>query len=222
MGASRSLRAVLFDLDGTLVDSAPDLLGALAWLRRRLDLPARDYGGLRHHASRGALGIIEAGFSDQPGLDREQLRARFLDRYAEHYWVESRPFAGVDAMLEHLRSEGLSLAVVTNKVWRLADPLVAAAGWKTLLPCVIGGDTAVRPKPDPAPVLEACLRLGVSPDEALMVGDDIRDIEAGRRAGCRTAAATWGYVAPGEDPRSWGADHLLGQPDEIQEIISVF
>jgi phosphoglycolate phosphatase len=219
MGASRTLRAVLFDLDGTLVDSAPDLLAALAWLRQSHDLPPLDYAGLRHHASRGALGIIEAGFSDQPGLDREQLRARFLDRYAEHFWVESRAFPGVETMLERLRRQRLSLAVVTNKVWRLADPLVAAAGWKTLLPCVIGGDTACRPKPDPAPVLEACRRLGVCPDEALMVGDDIRDIKAGRTAGCQTAAATWGYVAPGQDPRSWDADHLLAHPEDIHKIV---
>lgn len=221
MVAPRTLRAVLLDLDGTLVDSAPDLLAALAWLRQIHGLPALDYADLRHHASRGALGIIEAGFSDQPALDRDQLRLQFLERYAQRFWVESRAFAGIESMLQQLRAQGLALAVVTNKVWRLAAPLVEAAGWDEVLPCVIGGDTASRPKPDPAPVLEACRRLDVSPAEALMVGDDVRDIEAGRSAGCRTAAATWGYVAPGQDPKSWGADHLLAHPEEILKVINL-
>lgn len=220
MGASRTIRAVLFDLDGTLVDSAPDLLSALAWLRRIHELPPLDYAGLRHHASRGALGIIEAGFADRPDLDREQLRARFLKRYGERFWVDSRAFAGVEDMLQQLHASGMALAVVTNKVARLAGPLVAAAGWDKALACVIGGDTAASPKPHPAPVLEACRRLGVHPGDALMVGDDPRDIQAGRRAGCLTAAATWGYVAPGQDPATWGADGLLQKPQEIHDLIS--
>ncbi len=219
MSPPRIIRAVLFDLDGTLVDSAPDLLAALAWLREVRGLAPLDYSLLRHHASRGALGIIEAGFSDQPGLDRERLRAEFLDRYARHFWVESRPFEGIETMLRQLHSDKLALAVVTNKVARLAVPLVAAAGWKSMLDCVIGGDTAPSPKPHPAPVLEACRRLGVHPGDAIMVGDDIRDIEAGRRAGCLTAAASWGYVAPGQDPRQWGADHLLTHPHQVSKLI---
>lgn len=220
MAASRSIRAVLFDLDGTLVDSAPDLLSALGWLRRAHGLPPLDYAALRHHAARGALGIIEAGFSDQPDLDRDRLRKDFIDRYAENFWVESHPFEGIEAMLHRLRANRLGLAVVTNKLWRLAAPLVAAAGWQEALSCVIGGDTTPMPKPHPAPVLEACRRLGVHPGQALMVGDDLRDIEAGRRAGCLTAAATWGYVAPGQDPRQWGADHLLDSPDQIHDMIN--
>lgn len=219
MAASRTIRAVLFDLDGTLVDSAPDLLAALAWLRQARGLTPLDYNALRHHASRGALGIIEAGFPDRPELDRERLRAEFIDRYARYFWVESGIFEGIGSMLERLRANGMALAVVTNKLSRLALPLVAAAGWVDTFGCVIGGDTANRPKPHPAPVLEACRRLGVHPGDAMMVGDDQRDIEAGKLAGCLTAAATWGYIAPGESPREWGADHLLTHPNDVHEYI---
>ncbi|MFP4207514.1 MAG: HAD family hydrolase [Wenzhouxiangella sp.] len=217
---SRTIQAVLFDLDGTLVDSAPDLLAALAWLRRSHGLPALDYPALRHHASRGALGIIEAGFADCPELDRQALRQAFVERYAERYWVESRAFDGIEALLVTLQTAGLGLAVVTNKLWRLAAPLVAAAGWEDIFACVIGGDTTAQPKPHPAPVLEACRRLGIHPGNAIMVGDDVRDIEAGRQAGCLTAAATWGYIAPGQDPRQWPVNHHLAQPKDLHLILN--
>lgn len=219
---ARTIRAVLFDLDGTLVDSAPDLFAALAWLRADHGLPALQYQALRHYASRGAMGMIEAGFADQPGLDRELLRERFLEFYAGNLWVHSRPFEGVERALDELREAGLGLAVVTNKMFSLAQPLIRAAGWQDRFGCVVGGDTAARPKPHPAPVLEACRRLAVHPGEALMVGDDARDISAGSRAGSLTAAATWGYVAPGENPSAWAADGLLSDPSELLSIISYF
>ena len=211
---------MLFDLDGTLVDSAPDLFAALASLRAQRGLAPLEYESLRHYASRGAMGMIEAGFDDQPGLERETLRKEFLEYYAGNLWVDSKPFDGVEQALNQIAEKGLGLAVVTNKITRLAQPLVRAAGWQERFECVIGGDTTAFPKPHPAPVLEACRRLGVHPGEVLMVGDDVRDIQAGQRAGSLTAAATWGYIAPGEEPPNWGADFLLTQPSETAIIIN--
>lgn len=212
----RRIRAVLFDLDGTLVDSAPDLIATLAWLRRSEGLADVDYGPMRHLAAQGALGMIEAGFADRPDLDRSFLRTRFLERYAGHLWVESRPYSGVEEMLRGLVERDLRLGVVTNKLAYLAEPLLRAAGWSERLECVIGGDTAARAKPHPAPILEACRRLAVQPAEALMVGDDIRDIQAGRSAGSVTAVAAWGYLGPDSRPQEWGAHHVLAAPGEIQ------
>lgn len=219
MASTRELRAVLFDLDGTLVDSAPDLVGTLLWLRKQHDLEPIDALELRHHASRGALGLIEAGFADRPDLSREALRQVFLARYAKRLWQDSHPFEGVETVLQRLRAGGLSLGVVTNKVVDLAEPLVVQAGWSDVFGCVVGGDSTPFPKPHPGSVLEACRRLGVHPGNAMMVGDDRRDIEAGRRAGCLTAVATWGYIPPGQDPLAWGADHLLSGPGSIRHII---
>lgn len=216
MAESRSIRAVLFDLDGTLVDSAPDLFAALAWLRSERGLPALEYAALRCYASRGAMGMIEAGFVDRPELDRAPLHEQFLRYYSDNLWVASRPFAGIERLLDDLVERGLGVAVVTNKPECLAKPLISAAGWDEHFGCVIGGDSTACPKPHPAPVLEACRRLGVHPGQALMVGDDVRDIDAGRRAGSATAAATWGYVAPGEQPHEWGADQVVDSPTEIR------
>jgi phosphoglycolate phosphatase len=218
----RVLRAVLFDLDGTLVDSAPDLLGTLAWLREQHGLEPIDYPALRHHASRGALGLIEAGFADCPELSRDPLRQAFLARYAKRLWQDSHPFKGIEELLDGLRGHGLGLGVVTNKVAGLAQPLIDQAGWRDVFGCVIGGDTTPQPKPHPSPVLEACRRLGVHPVDAMMVGDDLRDIQAGCRAGCVTAVAAWGYIPPGQDPLTWNADHLVVQPPEIQSIIRYY
>ncbi|TVS12354.1 MAG: HAD family hydrolase [Wenzhouxiangella sp.] len=217
---SRRIRAVLFDLDGTLVDSAPDLLATLAWLRRSHGLPElQDYQSFRHLASRGALGMIEGGFADRPDLDRTRLRSQFLDRYAANLWVESRAFDGIEGLLQLLKARDLRLGVVTNKLAFLAEPLIRAAGWQDRLECVIGGDTAAFPKPHPAPVLEACRRLSVQPGQALMVGDDVRDIRAGLSAGSLTAVAGWGYLGPDDPPQGWGAHHVLARPTHLMEIL---
>ncbi len=219
MSSGRALRAVLFDLDGTLVDSAPDLVGTLAWLRAQHELEPLNYSDLRHHSSRGALGLIEAGFADRPDLSRDTLRQSFLDHYAQRLWQDSHFFEGVEAVLKQLQSAGLALGVVTNKVAGLAEPLIAQAGWGDVFGCVIGGDTTTFPKPHPSPVLEACRRLGVHPANAMMIGDDLRDIQAGRRAGCLTAVAAWGYIPPEQDPTAWEADYVLSNPFSIQSIL---
>lgn len=204
--------AVLFDLDGTLVDSAPDLLGALDHVLARRGLPPSDHGSLRHYASRGAAGILEAGLGDS--VD-EDTRREFLDHYGNNLWHRTRAFDGVDAMLESLAGRGIPMGVVTNKAGRFADPIIVHAGWDGYFDCVITGDRVARPKPDPEGVLEACRRLGASPQQTLYVGDDRRDVSAGRAAGVVTVIAGWGYLAPGEDIGQWRADRVVQHPREL-------
>lgn len=215
---ARRLKAVLFDLDGTLVDSAPDLVASIAWLRNQHGLPAGDLSQLGLLTSRGALALIEAGFADRPDLDRGHLRQQFLTHYANHLWQESRIYEGVEGLLDAISERGLAVAVVTNKLTSLAQSLVDEAGLSNRLEVLVGGGCTPLPKPHPAPVLEACRRLRVSPFEAWMVGDDRRDIESGRGAGALGLAAAWGYLA-GEDPHSWDAHRVLRTPAELQDML---
>lgn len=215
---SRRLHAVLFDLDGTLVDSAPDLVATVAFLRRLHGLKPIDLAGLGVLASRGAVALIEAGFADRPEIPRGVLREQFLDHYADHLWRDSRAYEGIEALLDDLSGRGIALGVVTNKPTRLAAALIESAGWSERFGCLIGGGCTPLAKPHPAPVLEACRRLGVAPFDAWMVGDDRRDIEAGHRAGSLTCAAAWGYLA-GEDPYSWNPNRVVCSPAELQSIL---
>ncbi|MFW5926911.1 MAG: HAD family hydrolase [Wenzhouxiangella sp.] len=207
--------AVLFDLDGTLVDSAPDLLGALDQVLAERGLPASDHERLRHHASRGAAGILEAGLG--ASVD-DRTRRAFLDHYGRNLWCRTRPFEGIEAMLEALAGRGIPMGVVTNKISRFADPVIAHAGWTEYFGCVIAGDRVDRPKPDPEGVLEACRQLGVTPGRCLFVGDDRRDVIAGRAAGVVTLIAGWGYLPPGEDVTEWRADRFVREPREVVKL----
>lgn len=219
MKPAAAVAAVLFDLDGTLVDTAPDLIGTLQALRSRRGLSPLPEPSLRHQASRGALGLLEAGFADQPGLDWQALRPEFLEHYANNLWVRSRPFAGIEAVLDGLADAGLVTAVVTNKPGFLTEPLLQAAGWSQRFACVISGDTVARSKPAPDPVLAACHRVGRDPGQCLFVGDDERDVTAGRAAGTLTSVARWGYLPPGLDSTLWGADWQFEQPEQITSLL---
>ncbi len=212
-------QAVLFDLDGTLVDTAPDLVATLMHLRTLHGLEPLDEQAFRSHASRGALGLLEVGFADQAGFDPGSLRQQFLDHYAANLWVRSRPFEGIEALLCSLKAEGVALAVVTNKIASLALPVIESAGWQTHFRVVVAGDTTANPKPSADPVIEACRRLGVDPASALMVGDDRRDVLAGRSAGTATLVAGWGYLPVDEDPGKWGADGVISTPSQLQQYL---
>ncbi len=204
-------RAILFDLDGTLADTAPDLAGAVNRLRRQRGLEPTPFHLLRPHASSGARGLIGAAFGLQPGdKDYEALRVAFLESYEANLALESRLFDGIHALLDRLQTIGLPWGIVTNKAARYTDALVPQIGLQRA-GCVISGDTTPHPKPHPAPLLEAARRLELAPQDCWYVGDDLRDIQAGQAAGMATVAAGWGYGGQTE-PLSWGADALAESP----------
>ncbi len=188
------IKAVLFDLDGTLLDSAPDLIGTLNHLRTSHGLQTMPAEELRHFVSRGAVGLIKAGM---PPCDNETLASRrqaFIEHYQDNSYIHSRPFDGIEQLLSDLASRGIPWGVVTNKSEALSLPILEKAGWLSAASAVVCGDTVAATKPCPEPVLAACEKIGVEPFNALMVGDDRRDMEAGRSAGCQTAFALYGYV----------------------------
>lgn len=210
----RPLRAVLFDLDGTLADTAPDLVAAVGRMRRRLGLPAVDLSGLPPLAGQGAVALMTAGIPEFQAAERREQVPQYLEEYRSHCWEASQAYDGVPDLLQRLAAMGLKIAVVTNKLRMLAEPVIEQAGWDAAVDVLVAGDDVERPKPAPDPVEAACRQLGVEARDAVMVGDDRRDIEAGRAAGCRTVAAAWGYVGD-EDPASWAADRLIQRPIDL-------
>lgn len=213
--------AVLFDLDGTLADTAPDLLAALESLRRQLRLPAMDLDPLRQFVSRGAPAILEAGLCDLAASERILHRTRYLEAYRSACWIRSRPFGGIPELLRQLESHGIPWGVVTNKLRWLAEPLMKQAGWAERAGCLVAGDCAARPKPAPDPVLLACQRLRVDPSGVIFVGDDERDVVAGRAAGARTVAAAWGYIPEPASVPDWGADAIADVPGDLASLFGL-
>ncbi len=216
-----TIAAVLLDLDGTLADTAPDLARALNALRAQEGLPALPYGPIRERVSAGSYALLELAF----GVTRADaacagLRERLLDLYHRDIAQATRLFPGMDAVLAALEADGIAWGIVTNKPGWLTAPLLAALSLGERAACVVSGDTVARAKPDPAPLLEAARRAGIAPGRCLYVGDAQADIEAGRRAGMRTLAATWGYRLPGEDPAAWGADALVDAAPAILDWVA--
>lgn len=210
------LRCVLFDLDGTLIDSAPDLGGALNQLRLEQGLDAMPLSALRPWCSQGARGLIRAGFDlgeDAPGFPA--LRDRFLALYAARLDRESAAFPGIDALLGSLEGRGIDWGVVTNKPRRFAEPLMNGLGYGAHMACLVAGDDTLHPKPAPDPLLAACRATGHAPADCLYVGDDRRDIDAARAAGMPVVAAAWGYIAADDDIDDWRADAVLGTPEAL-------
>ena len=218
---SRRPEAILFDLDGTLADTAPDLAAALNKLRVDRGLEPAPYESLRPYASAGARGLIGAGLGLGPDADEyEGLRVAFLDNYAASISVHSRLFDGVPDLLERLQSAGLGWGIVTNKAMRFTDALVPLIGLGHA-GCIVSGDTTAHAKPHPAPLLEAAQRLRVSPTACWYVGDDMRDIQAGRAAGMVTIAAAWGYCGS-DGPLQWNAHAIAASPLELLDMIPQF
>jgi 2-phosphoglycolate phosphatase len=186
-------RAVLFDLDGTLADTAPDLAAAVNALRTERGLAPSPYALLRPTASAGARGMIGAAFGLKPGdAGYEELRLQWFARYEAAMAVHTTLFDGITELLDGIRAAGMDWGIVTNKPARFTDPLVPQIGLAHAA-CIISGDTTPHAKPHPAPLLEAAHRLGLEPGQCWYVGDDLRDIEAGRAAGMVTVGCNWGY-----------------------------
>lgn len=208
------LRAVLFDLDGTLIDSAEDLARAANAMRADRNLAPLSLSQYRPHGGSGARGMLGQAFETAPGQPGyDDLKREFLDRYEGLMHDSTQPFTGIPETLAALSAMGLAWGIVTNKAERFALPLVRALRLEAQV--VVGGDTTAHTKPHPAPLLEAARRLGVEPGACLYVGDDERDILAGRAAGMETAVAAWGYLGPHADHRNWGADLELKAPGEF-------
>lgn len=211
-------QAVLFDLDGTLVDSAPDLIGALQALCGEIGEAAPDADAVRTVVSAGGRAMLRRGL---PGFDEaaiERHLPRFLALYADRIAQETQPYAGVVELLERLEQGGIAWGIVTNKPGWLARPLVEQLGWASRCAALVSGDCLPTKKPDPEPVLHACTQAGVEPARTWFVGDDLRDIQAGRAAGARTFAAAWGYLDGGY-PSAWQADVVVATPPDLTRLL---
>jgi len=211
-----TIRAVLFDLDGTLADTAPDMARALNTLRARHGLPALPVANIRTHVGSGGRGMVDVGFGLKPdSIGFAEMREAFLDVYADDVFADTVLFPGMTDLLVLLENRGIHWGIVTNKASRFTLPLLEAMQLRQRAACIVCGDTTPHAKPHPEPLLHACRSLNVQPAEALYIGDDLRDIQAARSANIRVLAATWGYLGAGLPPEQWGADALLASPAEI-------
>lgn len=211
-------KAVLFDLDGTLADTAPDLAAAVNLMRTQRGMEAAPYFSLRQFASAGARGLIGAGFQITPEHpDYESMRLEFLANYEAAIAVHSQLFSGVKELLTGLDKLGVVWGIITNKAERFTTPLIPQISLQSAA-CVISGDTTAHAKPHPAPLLEAAHRINIAPNECWYVGDDLRDIQAAKAAGMVSIAAAWGYCGATE-PTHWKADAILDSPLELLELV---
>jgi phosphoglycolate phosphatase len=210
------IRAVLFDLDGTLADTAPDLAGALNALLEEQRRPPLPVAAARPVTSSGARGMLKVGFGIDPGhAEYEPLKTRFLDLYAARVCVETELFTGIEDLLATLDARAVPWGVVTNKAERFTRPLLDALDLLERAACVVGGDTTARAKPHPDPLLHAARHIGVEARRCLYVGDDLRDVQAARAAGMPVLAAAYGYLGEAGDPRAWGADAVIEHPLDV-------
>lgn len=213
-------RAVLFDLDGTLIDSAPDLIAAVEALCHELGAPPPDAARVRQVVSAGGRAMLRQGL---PGADEtmiDQWLPRFLDIYSANMVQHTRLYDGMAKVLDDFEARGIAWGVVTNKPGWLTRPLLQQMHLDTRCAAIVTGDCLSVRKPDPAPVLRACELAGVEAFAAAFVGDDVRDVQAGRAAGAVTVAAAWGYL-DGGDPSAWGADHVVTAPAGLPRALGL-
>lgn len=211
------LTSVLFDLDGTLLDTAGDFMSIIQAMRDERGLPPADPERVRPRVSDGSIGMLCEAFAttpDAPGF--EALRNDFLRRYDDQLAVFTRPYPGIEPLLDWLDEENLPWGVVTNKLSRFSIPLLEAMGLAGRCAALVCPDQAVRSKPDPEPIFKACREMRVHPANSVMIGDHLRDIQAGRAAGMPTVAALYGYLPIGDDPSSWGATHTIESATDLR------
>lgn len=212
--------AVLFDLDGTLVDTAPDMVRVLAEMMADAGIQPPPYDHMRSFVSNGSLGLVRLGFPEADENTLRDLQADYLERYAGNVCNESVVFPHLESLLERLDDARVPWGVVTNKPVRMTEPLLDALGLSERAACVICGDTLPQRKPHPAPLLLAAREAGVAPQRSLYAGDASRDIEAGRAAGMATIAVGYGYIVAGDDYTGWGADAIAADTADLVRLVA--
>jgi phosphoglycolate phosphatase len=210
-------KAALFDLDGTLVDSAPDFIAVINRMRADRGREAMSPADLRPVVSKGSRAMLAAGFPDVAASEREAWVQEFLDRYEAELGLHGKPFDGVERMLAALEAHATPWGIVTNKPEYLARKLMPLLGWESRCAVLIGGDTLAVRKPDPLPLLHAAESIGIVASDCVYVGDDERDILAARAAGMPSVVALWGYRLHEDDPFAWQGDVLVQEPRELCE-----
>ena len=213
MTQAQHLNTILFDLDGTLADTAPDLAETLNLLLVEQGKQTLPFEEIRPHVSNGAAALIILGFnieSDAPAF--APLRQRFLDLYSKNLCRQTTLFPGMDELLNLIEQQSMHWGVITNKPARFTEPLLKALGIAQRAACIISGDTATKRKPHPEPMHLACKKIGVQPDNCLYVGDARRDIEAGLNAGMQTLVASFGYIDEQDEPGDWQAHGIIDTP----------
>ena len=210
---------VLFDLDGTLVDTAPDMVATLQEMQRAHGYDPVPYDLGRSNVSNGAMGLLRVGFADVDEDGRAAMVGEYVERYAERLCEESTVFAGLDTLLDNLDAAGCPWGVVTNKPEHLTNPLLEQLGLASRMACAVSGDTLPVRKPEPEPLLLGCDIAGIEVHRSIYIGDAARDIEAGLRAGAATIAAGYGYITEDDDPREWGADIIAVDTEELTQIV---
>lgn len=211
--------AILFDLDGTLVDTAPDMVAVLLDMQKDRGIEVLPYDLARSHVSNGARGLVRLAFPDADEALTQELNHEYLDRYAGAVCIDSIPFPHLGELLDELDAADLPWGVVTNKPKRMTEPLLEALGLLARSACTISGDALPQRKPDPAPLLLASNQIGIPPEKTVYIGDSVRDIQAGRAAAMFTIAATYGYIVAGDDPQTWNADLIAGNTAELTQIL---
>jgi phosphoglycolate phosphatase len=215
-----AVRSVLFDLDGTLVDTAPDLGFALNQQRLARGMSELAVEDIRSHASSGARGLLFKGFGLQPSdAGYLQMRDEFLDLYEQNLCRSSSLFPGMSHLLDEIESRGLAWGIVTNKSERFTLPLVQELRLLERAACIVCGDTTPHAKPHPAPLLEAIKQIGISAQNCVYVGDDERDVQAGHAAGMPVVVVLYGYLGNGRPPQEWGADSLVNSPAALGSLL---
>jgi len=216
-----TIRGVLFDLDGTLIDSAPDLAGAANRLRADHGLAPLPLADLRPMVGSGARGMVGVAFGVKPGEPRfDELRDAFLSHYEAGLLQSTQPFEGIELLLRALEAAGTPWGIVTNKATRFTAPIVAGLGLDRRAAVVVCGDTTPHAKPHPQPLLHAAQAMGLPAQSIVYVGDDLRDAQAAKAAGMPMIAATWGYLGLGEPVEAWGADAVADAPSDVSDWLA--
>lgn len=214
------IKAVLFDLDGTFADTAPDLAAALNHSRAMRHLPPLPLEIIKTQASHGSRGLLKIGFGIEPDApDYDTLRDIFLDYYAQHICVHTRLFGDMAELIDKLERRGIKWGIVTNKPHRYTMPLMQALGYAERAACLISGDTCARAKPHPDPLLKACELIGAAPEQCLYLGDDLRDMQAANAAAMPGIIARYGYIGDAQLD-SWNAQGIIDAPTELLCLIA--